>query len=282
MSSLNPTEPSPQQLTDTGPNRRRLPDDILDLPMAESSETEEISHDHKLPHIEEGETPRLYPFFRLALLIAVIVLVVVFLLSERQRGNMQNWLRSESQPPVTNLIEVYNGVALLSEQNGESSRILVQQVDQASWLVVSRDDYTAKHPKLSLDGKMVAYRTEQGDEAIRVVPLVGNQSFVVTDSQIKDSGESKNVQRLEICEWTELAWSPDNKQLAFFACSSNPARSLALITALGQPTSTISLMIDTDLEILTPRTLAWLTNNQLIVVNPFNKGSTEVKTFNVP
>lgn len=204
------------------------------------------------------------------LVVGLVVLAILVWLAG-QPGGLALFLPWK-QPPPTDVVESWHllesrgSTALILAQKGAEQRIFVQKENQAGLLLVSGLDLTVSRPALSPDGKWVAYHSVYRN-AILVTSLVSTTEGVIPVGQILRVTPVLTTE-LTLCDWTELAWSPDSSKLAFFACSKTDDSSVVFVNPvkglLPAPTEVLGSESLTSGE----RDLLWLDQQKLIMTWP--------------
>jgi hypothetical protein len=221
-------------------------------------------------------------YWGLALIIIIILGAVGFaLLGVKQRGELSTlfWRLTLRSTPKVILLESRQDKSLLLEIAGEHRRIIVQQSDRESWLLVSQDDFTAANPSLSPDGAWVAYLSTQNAPEIVIVPLENAERITYESADLATFGRRRDIDVASICDWTSIAWAADGEHLAFFGCAEDPPVSQVFVAELSPEDSTLtpSLITGTVASGVDPRQILWLGANQISVTFPPTK-TTKVET----
>jgi hypothetical protein len=228
---------------------------------------------------EEGEeamtgAPRRRPkYWGLALVLLILVGgAVVAVVGAWQRGNLLSLLyRFASRPtPEVVFLESQQERSLFLESDGKRNRVLIQGPDRESWLLVSRDDYTAANPALSPDGLWVAYLSTQDAPKIVVVPLEQQGRLNYASSDLEDFGRRSDIEVASICPWTPIAWAMDSARLAFFGCAEDPALSRAFVATLADSGATLKLELipGTVAPGTDSRQILWMGDDRVSVTFP--------------
>ncbi len=222
----------------------------------------------------------------LASLFGVIVLLglLVWGAGQLQRQGKLTWLDVfSSQRPSFEIIETRNGQVLIQENTGNTNRIIVKQIGQNSWFLVSQDDQTATQPVFSPDGSWVAFLSKRDGGRIVITAVITDTQKLFTTEMIKKSGVQASLGELELCPWTPIAWNPKGNRVAFFGCSLSRPFSIVLIGEVSNnPLDPIAL-IGTGLDTNDSRGLTWADTAHLVITNA-SVGSTpaSVTTILVP
>lgn len=232
-----------------------------------------------------SERPRLWSLVLLLLIIAGAVTVTI--VGAKQRGELSGLFRRvalRSRPQVI-LLESRQDRSLLLEIDGEGQRVIVQRPDRESWVLVSRDDFTAANPSLSPDGAWVAYLSTRDSPEVVVVPLEQPGQVRYTSADLEGFGCRSDIDVKSICPWTPIAWAMDSAHLAFFGCAEDPPMSWAFVGTLSTSTMTLqpSLIAGTVASGAEARQILWVGPDQVSVTFP-PTGDSEaetVKTFSI-
>ena len=189
-----------------------------------------------------------------------------------------------SLPPTSiTLVDLQNGVILMLEQSGSFSRVVVEPSDQASWLLVSRDDTTATNPALSSDGKQVAYVTERDGGQLVIVSIITDTRRTIEADQVQDAGDSVGFDEMQVCPWTPIAWAPTGNRIAFFGCTKDTSLSVVLVGDLSDPAIPLTVIARSKAQASAVRQLKWLDHTHLVVSTPATDAQQAmVSTFVVP
>lgn len=229
------------------------------------------------PEAEKRKNVKKLPIILIYLLIVFLIALIIGqiiwwrgqvqrsktsnLLSQRSNSNNQNYVHQ------IDLLEARNGVVLMLENRDGRFSINIQKVGETGWRNISMSDFTVKFPSLSPDAEKVAYISEEGIPHIMIVSLVSNSRISVTTDEIASSLTSRTelLKKTQICNWSQIQWSPDQSHLAFFVCDPRSKDSYAVIADL-MTGSKPSIVWAEDKEIAQDnRKLIWLDNQNLMV-----------------
>ncbi|MEK7325028.1 MAG: hypothetical protein AAB217_07200 [Chloroflexota bacterium] len=221
------------------------------------------------------------------LLLAVLLLilaVVAAVFGERLRnGSFPRLLPpTSSVPPSVTLIDTRNGVVLMLEQTGDVSRVIAKIPGQASWLLASQDDTTATAPALSNDGEKVAFASWRDGGHIVVVSLATGLQKTITAGEIQVAGT--NLGKLQVCEWSSIVWNPKGNSVAFFACNSQRAFSIGVVSDLSGTKPALKVVVGSEIDSDETRQIAWPVDDQILVTVPSGSAQANdaIVAFNVP
>lgn len=226
--------------------------------------------------------------WRTALILAAVLLVLtaaVWLFGADRRGSLGQWLPLKKAVSTTELTEAGPDSILMFSQVGDLRQIMVLRSGQASWQLVSQDDSTAQNPSLSPDGNLVAYTSQRNGGEVVVVSLVDSQHAEVNSSTILKEGERENLRRLGLCEWSPVAWSPDNGRIAFFSCGTRPTRSILGVADLRTTPPDLTFVSQSEAENDKQRDVLWLNATQIVASSPITDSGTldvSIDTYDVP
>jgi hypothetical protein len=262
-----------------------IPPDLLDLDIDWHDERLLPEDAEVLPGAtrETRTAPRRYG---LALLIlAVLAAAATWTVGYMQRqGLLAVVPRPGSLPPTSiTLVDLQNGVILMLEQSGSFSRVVVEPSDQASWLLVSRDDTTATNPALSSDGKQVAYVTERDGGQLVIVSIITDTRRTIDADQVQDAGDSIGFEKMQVCPWTPIAWAPTGNRIAFFGCTKDASLSVVLVGDLSDPAIPLTVIARSKAQASAVRQIKWLDHTHLVVsTSATDAQQAIVSTFVVP
>jgi hypothetical protein len=243
------------------------------------------------PLLASGEEP---PNLQRYVIVIILFLLLtggsIWLIGFLQRkGLFSQWLNSAKPAslvvPVTYLIvEERNGVVLMLEQNGDSSRVIVKKSGQKAWLLISGDDTTAANPALSPDGVQVAYVSKRRGGQVVLASVMDNTPPVILENQVQMLSQSMNMNELRVCPWTPIAWSPKGDRIAFFVCSPDPPSSLIVISVVTIGNPTLNLVTGSEAKFANTRQFIWLDDMNIITTVPVTNSqfSTSVIELSVP
>ncbi len=224
----------------------------------------------------------------LVVIILFLVLsgILLYALGESQRTGSFPTLSSSTIAELTqtSLLDSRPDIVLMLEKSGTSARIVIQREGQSSWLLISQNDTTVSNPALSPDASQVAYLSKRDNGQIVISSVLSNTQVAYSSDTVQAVGTGLNQGVLRICEWTPVAWAPDNSRLAFFVCNSQRAYSSAMVAKTGEKNAPLSLVFGSDVDSDLPRELRWLNNSKLVVTGPPVNGSAfaSVTTLDVP
>lgn len=265
-----------------------VPDDLLDVDsdLREEAPTEFPQTPHPRAGVVEETPTEPRPLGRVLFLVAVLTGVVIWLIGYAQRADLSTVLSRAVPipPPSATLVDSRDGVVLILEQSGSLSRVIVEKSDEASWILVSRDDTTATNPALSPDGGQIAYVTERDGGQVVTVSIMTDTRRTIDADQIQDVGDSAGFDKMKLCPWTPIAWAPPmGTRIAFFGCTEDDSLSVALVGDLSGPVINLTAIARSKVESSTSRQLRWLDRTQIVITAPANGAQRAVvTTFVVP
>jgi hypothetical protein len=216
--------------------------------------------------------------------LAALTAIVVWLFGQAQRVDVWSAFRQvvELPPPQFELVEARDGVVLIAMHEKDRSGVSIQLSGEIGWRNISMTDFTAKHPALSPSGTQVAYLSEQEDVHIAITSLISNTQRFVTTKVIDTALSVRQLPELSICTWSDVRWSPDETQLAFFACTQEPAKSYAVVVDL-HPNPPKIVWVEDRAVVQDNRSLIWLDSDHLIISTPGLGGNNAtVDTIKIP
>jgi hypothetical protein len=281
------SRPEEREETTSPEQKTALPDDLLGVDVDSDQEDETTSESPQVgrPHpgfVDDAATkPK--PIGRVLLIIAVITAFVVGLIGYVRRGSFATVVGRALFPstPSTTLVDSYNRLVLMLEQDGDYGRVIVQKSDQGGWLLVSQDDTTATSPILSPTGQEVAYVSRRNGGQVVAVSLITGTRRLIGTKRIGDVGRHVGLGSMVLCSWTPIAWSPKGDRIAFFACAEDNSFSVATVADLLDPTITLSVIGQSKTKTSDARQIKWLDATQLVISTP-DKDQSTIDTFDVP
>lgn len=228
--------------------------------------------------------PRKWSYYLLRVIgVLAMVALVVWMAGFFDRRGYLPLLRRVGpwSEPTFELVQARNGRVLLTESDKRHSRVILQVPDQPSWLLISRDDLHAVNPTLSPGGEAVAYVSTADKTTIVVVSLNDNSLLTIMDRHVRASSVSQALPEMSICEWTPLAWSPDDKALAFYGCRIGQPYSMAYVARWDNEKVEVKPLLDSGASLATARQVEWLGSDSVVLSVPGETGF-QVKTLPVP
>jgi dipeptidyl aminopeptidase/acylaminoacyl peptidase len=204
------------------------------LAREQENQPDDVPHsDAKRQKTLTGATQHRPKYWGLGIVLLLIMgAVTVWLLGQQQLGKVSTFFLLDftlrSKPEVA-LLESRDDKSLLLETDGKYNRVLVQQADRESWLLVSQDDFTVANPSLSPDGAWVAYLSTQEAPEIIIVPLENAERITYESADLATFGRRRDIDVASICDWTSIAWAADGEHLAFFGCAEDPPMSQVFV-----------------------------------------------------
>lgn len=180
-------------------------------------------------------------------------------------------------------IDARNNAVLLVMQQGDQSSVKVRLAEQHNWIEIATSDDTVSNPALSPSGGYVAYLSEQDGRHIVVAPVITGTEHIVTTALVQQSSDL--VESAEICAWSPIRWSPNERYLSFFACVKDAETSYVVVVDLqSTPVSVVCLDKEhSKSTVLSERTLIWQDNQELIVTTfGENRSDIRVESLDFP
>lgn len=210
---------------------------------------------------------RLSPWLQLVL-VAGLLALVMSIAGAISRGSLPGILRQAlpQLPPSNEIVGAHEGKILMVERVGDVSRVMVKRADHVPWLVISQDDVSASQPAFSPDGTAVAYVSGRDAGQIVIVPLSGTDTRAITSDAI--SRAASQQEKIGLCSWSPVAWSPDGKRLAFWACAGDKAFSMLLVADLTQAGPSLQVVAGSTLTTGGQRAVRWLDDTRVLTTAP--------------
>lgn len=189
-------------------------------------------------------------------------------------GQTPSFSANNSTAELT-IIEERQGIIVMTEKTVEGQHIIVQMPNFASWWLVSKNDLTAYHPSLSTKAEKIAYASRLANGQIVVVSLSLSATQVISAASLAALSSTD----LKVCEWTSIAWSPDDSRLAFSAC--NSAEAVVIVANIGNATPP-QIVPDSRTGATDTSQLAWSDEKTLFNLITNADGQTTSKSMTVP
>ncbi len=237
------------------------------------------------PGFADDAHARSRPYGRVLAFVLLALAIAMGIYGIAQNGKLTQPLRDALPVPApsTTFVDARNGVILMLEQTGNLSRVVVNQADQAGWILVSRDDTTAAKPALSPDGTKVVYSSKRGKGQIVIVALGSGTPKSITAEQVQKLGGNNSLDDLEICSWTPIAWDPDSSQVAFFGCIERRDLSVVLIGGSLDSDPTLTILTESRMETSVEQQIEWQDAKHLLVITPSSDPQAEpITTVTIP
>lgn len=118
------------------------------------------------------------------------------------------------------LISADSHLVLILANRGDEGEVRLLTATTGAILDVSQGDTRASHAALSPQEDTVAYAsTDKAGSSLRLVKTSGQVAYVFKSAALDGAVEDIGWTLVQICEWSDLDWSPDADRLAFFGCS---------------------------------------------------------------
>jgi hypothetical protein len=229
-------------------------------PSALSSSPEILDPDRHRPH---G-----FPVWTAVAILIVTGIVLSVIVGVLQRGGLdrlEEVVGLGSQIQSVTLVESNNAMFVMSTSRDGHDEIRLMNVRTHQIEDVSRGAEHATQPALSHSGEQIAHFTLRNEKLDLDVAMVGGNSLILIPSGgLLTLGTQKALADLQACSWSRIWWSRSDTYLAFFACTDSA--SLVAVKDLVQ--GEFFVLDSTYADTQAPRTLLWLSDNELAVVQP--------------
>lgn len=235
--------------------------------------TEEHPEEPPVPKVDWSDIPspaKPHYWWRLLLIGAAVIVMILVVPVIINLGQQRGWwtglslLKVSTEPKqVISVIGRSESGVLLIVDRRDARQISFVLPDTLQPLELSQGLANNAQPILAFQGDRVAFVVgELGKREIKLAPIHGTISILISDTQIGEFGNTNGLSGLCICKENALSWSPDGTFLAFFACTQEES---------------VLMTVDTNAKILyrvpntndasnRPRSLAWLDNSRILFV----------------
>ncbi len=206
----------------------------------------------------------------------------------QQQDNAQTPTPPSSTPTLQNsrsitvrILDVRNYSILWLNSAHDENQLIVQKEGSSNWLLISNDDTAVIHGALDPSGQNVAYSSGKDDGQIVIRSIDGRTTSIIAASQIKDAGIAAKIDKIGLCPWSPVAWSPSGSRVAFYGCSPHNSFSTVLVAEVHSPHSAPSIiggLLDNGDE----RQLFWLDDHKILTTRPTRTTPTVIATIEAP
>lgn len=163
------------------------------------------------------------------------------------------------------LVESGEDLLVMTIDRGNYEELRVLNVTSGMIEDVSHGVQQTRAPALSQSGELVAFFTVRNQRTELDISEIGGSSHnLISTIGLSALAQQKGLTELEICPWTNVWWSKDDRYLAFFSCS----EACSLVTVKDRDSGDLFSIDSTETSDDQPRTLLWLSSTEIAVVQP--------------
>ena len=212
------------------------------------------------------QRPPIWTMMAIIVGIGVVISVALGLLGQIGGLDQLGWsLRIGSGGESVVLVESRGDLIVMKVDRAGYEELRVLNVTSGMIEDVSHGAQQAREPALSHSGELIAYFTLRDQRTELDISEVGGTSrTLIPASEFTLLAHQKDLAELHVCPWTDIWWSRGDRYIAFFICSD----AYSLVTVKDRDAGDLFTLDSTQATGEQPRTLLWLSDTEIAVVQP--------------